>query len=200
MHVLTVLSHPDPASLSHAVAKRFKEGAETSGHTTELADLHAEGFDPRWTMGDLAQNEGLPMPDDVLREQVRIDRCDAICLVFPLFWFGMPAMMKGWLDRVWSFGWAYDQVTIYDASASLQRPRTGLLLVPAGANPEHWEPHGLETAMDTIWQTGTLGFLGITDKRIEFLGGSTGSAERRAGLLERAYQEGVKIGVTIDPA
>ena len=47
MHVLTIVDHPNPASLSHAVAKRFLEGVIEAGHTTELGDLHAEGFDPR---------------------------------------------------------------------------------------------------------------------------------------------------------
>ena len=196
MHVLTVLSHPDPNSFSLAVAKRFMEGAQEAGHTTELADLHAEGFDPRWSLGDLAQNEGLPMPDDVLHEQARIERCDALCLVYPLFWYGMPAMLKGWLDRVWSWGWAYDQVNNHDASASLQKSRTALLLIPAGAAPQVWEELELDHAMDRIWRTGTLGFLGITDKRIEFLNGSTGSLKRRQGLLEKAYEEGLAIGLS----
>ncbi|MEM9277785.1 MAG: NAD(P)H-dependent oxidoreductase [Pseudomonadota bacterium] len=193
MHVLTVLDHPDQTSLSHAVAKRFMEGVQDAGHSAELADLHAEGFDPRWSLADLAQFEDRPMPPDVLAEQARIERCDAFCLVFPLFWYGMPAMMKGWLDRVWSWGWAYNQVMVYDASASLQKPRTGVMLIPAGANPENWEPYGIDTAMNTIWNTGTMGFLGVTDKRIHFLNGSTGSRERRVGLLEKAYQVGRQI-------
>lgn len=193
MHVLTVLDHPDQSSLSHAVARRFMDGVEKAGHSTELADLHAEGFDPRWSLADLAQFEDQSMPDDVLAEQERIDRCDAFCLVFPLFWYGMPATMKGWLDRVWSWNWAYNQVEVYSSSASLQKPRTGVMLVPAGANPKSWGPHGIDTAMEAIWRTGTMGFLGVTDKRIHFLNGSTGSYERRKGLLERAYQVGLEI-------
>ena len=122
MHVLTILDHPSSASFSAAVAHRFMEGAETAGHSVELADLHAEGFDPRWSMADIDRDDSTTTPTDVKGEQERIERADAICLVFPLYWWGMPSMTKGWVDRVWSWGWAYDQLA--DPDKSLQRPRT----------------------------------------------------------------------------
>ena len=192
MHVLTIVDHPNPASLSHAIAKRFMEGVIEAGHTTELGDLHAEGFDPRWSMADIEQDEvGGKTPADILKEQARIDQCDALCLVFPLFWFGMPAMMKGWLERVWSWGWAYDQLD--DFNMSLQKSRKGILIVPSGA--ASFNEHGLdlETAMNTIWRDGTLGFFGMSNCDIHYLNGSTGSYERRVGLLDRAYQCGLSI-------
>lgn len=191
MHVLIVLDHPDPASFSRAAAARFAEGAEASGHEVEWADLHAEGFDPRWTVPDLAQFQDKPMPDDVLAEQARVDRADAICLVFPLFWWGMPAMTKGWIDRVWSWGWAYDEVLNQDHS--LQRPRTGIFLVPAGAAPHNMAEQGYDRALETAWLTGTMGYLGFRRKQLEILHGSMGSAERRAGLLDRAYRIGAEL-------
>lgn len=188
MHVLTVLDHPDPASFSRAAALRFNDGARAAGHTTELADLHAEGFDPRWTMADHAEGDGLPLPADVLAEQARIERADAICLVFPLFWWGMPAMTKGWVDRVWSWNWAYDQTT--DPDISLQRPRTGILLIPAGASPDGMVRDGYAEAIRTQWMRGTFGYMGLSPRRLEFLHGSNGSLVRRKGLLERAWQIG----------
>ncbi len=192
MHVLTVLSHPDPASLSRAVAQRFIAGAEAAGHTTELADLHAEGFDPRWSLPDLAQFDDRPMPADILAEQARVERADAIALVFPLFWWDMPAMLKGWIDRVWSSGWAYDETTI--PGGSLQRDRIGVMLVPAAVSPQSMAERGLEAAMETIWRTGTMGNLGMADLRIHILHGSTGSDERRKGILEQAHRAGLALG------
>jgi len=58
MHVLTILAHPNPNSFSHAVAKRFVEGAQSVGHSVEVADLYAEDFDPILTERDLQQFEG----------------------------------------------------------------------------------------------------------------------------------------------
>jgi NAD(P)H dehydrogenase (quinone) len=95
MLVLTILDHPNPASFSAAVARHFIAGIEAAGHSAELADLHAEGFDPRWSTADVEGDGGAAMPADVLNEQTRIARAGAICLVFPLYWWGMPAMTKG---------------------------------------------------------------------------------------------------------
>lgn len=193
MHILVVISHPDQRSLSHAIAAKFEAGAIKAGHTCEVADLHAEGFDPRWSLEDIEQDTTGIAPKDILSEQARIDRCDVVCMVFPLFWFGMPAMLKGWLERAWSWGWAYDQLV--DHNQSLQRDREAILLVPAGANPDKWPPYRkIEQAMTDIWCTGTLGYFGFKKKTVHYLNGSTGSASRRAALLAKAYQAGLDAG------
>jgi len=191
MHVLTVLDHPDPTSFSHAVARRFNAGAEAAGHSTELADLNAEGFDPRWSMADIEGDNSGQAPPDVRAEQERIARADAIGLVFPLFWWGMPAVMKGWVDRVWSWGWAYDQLE--DPEISLQRARTGVLLVPAGARSDEMEEEGYTQALETAWMRGTFGYFGFARRDLVLLQGSKGSEARRKALLERAYQAGVSL-------
>ena len=190
MHVLTVLDHPDSNSFSHAVAARFTEGLIEAGHTFEIADLHAEGFNPLWSMDDINQTIE-QSPEDVRNEQIRIERCDAVCFVFPLFWFGMPAMTKGWLERVWTWGWAYEQLA--DPNLSLQKDRTAIMLIPAGARSDEIEELGHKAAMENIWCDGTLGYFGFADKRIHFLCGSTGSQKRREGLLEEAYRAGLDI-------
>ena len=191
MHVLTILDHPNRASFSAAVARNFNEGAEAAGHSVELADLHAEGFDPRWSMADIERDDGATTPADILMEQTRIDRADAICFIFPLYWWGMPAMTKGWVDRVWSWGWAYDQLD--DPERSLQRPRTGVLLIPAGARSDEMEGEGYLAALETAWVKGTFGYFGFTQRKLEMLNGSTGSLARRKALLEKAFQTGFAL-------
>ncbi|MEM7378420.1 MAG: NAD(P)H-dependent oxidoreductase [Pseudomonadota bacterium] len=191
MHVLTVLDHPNPTSFSAAVAQRFIDGARAAGHTAELADLHAEGFDPRWSMADVDADGDGSTPADVQREQARIARADAVCLVFPLYWWGMPAMTKGWVDRVWSWGWAYDQLD--DREQSLQRPRTGVLLIPAGARSDEMADAGYRDALETAWIQGTFGYFGFTRRHLELLYGATGSAARRDALLVQAHQCGYTL-------
>ncbi|WP_171207265.1 MULTISPECIES: NAD(P)H-dependent oxidoreductase [unclassified Ruegeria] len=188
MHVLAVLDHPDPNSFTAAAVASFTKGALAAGHSTEIADLHAEGFNPLWSMGDIANDTGSTPPKDIVAEQQRIARADAICLAFPLFWWGMPSMMKGWVDRVWSWGWAYDQLD--DPEQSKQRARTGLLLVPAGARSDEMEAAGYVEALDTIWRKGTFGYFGFSPRRVEFLNGSTGSQPRRQALLDRCFEVG----------
>lgn len=191
MHVLTVIDHPNPQSFSHAVARRFSKGALAAGHTVELADLHAEGFNPVWSMEDIRAEDAASTPSDVKSEQRRIARADAICLVFPLFWWGMPSMTKGWVDRVWTWGWAYDQLD--DPNISLQRPRSGILLVPAGARSDEVAAKGYGAALETAWTNGTFGYFGFSPRKLELLCGSTGSEQRRLDLLDRSYALGVDL-------
>ncbi|MDR7149737.1 putative NADPH-quinone reductase [Hydrogenophaga palleronii] len=111
MHALIVISHSDPQSLTHAIGRSFAEGITASGdHSVEIADIAAEGFDPTFNQADrsayLLQK---PVPSDVLREQARIDRADALVLVYPVNWWSFPGQLKGWIDRVFSNGWAYDE-------------------------------------------------------------------------------------------
>jgi NAD(P)H dehydrogenase (quinone) len=188
MHVLTVLDHPKPNSFSAAVADAFMEGVRAAGHSVELADLHAESFDPRWSLADIEADNGGTVPADVVKEQERIERSDAICLVFPLFWWGMPSMTKGWVDRVWRWGWAYDQLD--DPERSLLRPRPGVLLVPAGARSDEIEREGYRAALETAWIDGTFGYFGLSPRKLELLCGSSGSEARRKALLERSHQIG----------
>lgn len=197
MHVLTVVDHPKSGSFTHAVAERFSAGAQASGSSVEVADLHAEGFDPIFRVADHEQYETEVTPADVVKEQARIERCDVLCLAFPLFWYGMPAMTKGWIDRVWTYGWAYDQVGA--AFPALLRDRVGVLLVPAGANPDGWKQDGLDAAMRQIWGPGTLACFGVRDLRIHFFGGSEGSEQRRGGILRDAFEIGASIGAADAP-
>lgn len=188
MHILTVLDHPNPNSFTAAAVAQFNAGAEAAGHTVEVADLHKEGFDPRWTMADVAEDRDSAGLEDVVREQERILRADAICLAFPLFWWGMPAMIKGWVDRVFMWGWAYDQLG--EAETSLLRARTGLLLVPAGVRSDNPVQQGYVQALDAMWLQGTFGYFGFSPRQMALLYGATGSDARRVALLEECYQLG----------
>ncbi len=184
MHVLTVLDQPTPTCFSAGAAKRFIAGLKSAGHTAELADLHAEDFNPLWSLADIAETAA----DDVAKEQDRIARADAVCLVFPLYWWGMPAKMKGWVDRVWT------PETSANRNGAPQRlskhQHDGLMLVPAGPRSDHMERRGHAPALDTTWMTGAPGYFGALPRRLELLIGSTASAERRDTLLQRCFDIG----------
>jgi len=191
MHVLIVICHPKPDSFSHAIAARFVEGARSVGHSTELADLYAEHFDPVLTERDLLQFEGMPMPDDVLREQARVERADALCLIHPIWWYGPPAMMKGWFDRVWSAGWAYHWQ--HDPEGSLLAARPCTMLIPVGASDEQLNRWGYHNDIDHLWRYGVLGYCGVDPIRIELLTDCAFDSGSHAGHLELAYQAGRAI-------
>ena len=194
MHVLAVFCHPRRDSFSGAVLDRFAQGAREAGHSVEVADLHAEGFDPVFKAGDFIQFEGGAMPPDVLAEQARVERCDALAFVFPIWWYGMPAMFKGWLDRVWSNGWAYHWE--HAPEGSLLNPRPCTFLCPTGASPAMMQRGGYGADLDNLWRRGVLGYCGVKPIRIELLldaAFDTGNGAH-AAHLETAYRAGREIG------
>ncbi|BAV97779.1 NAD(P)H-dependent oxidoreductase [Lysobacter enzymogenes] len=148
MHALIVFAHPDPQSLTHAVATRVGEGARAAGHSVELADLAAEGFDPRYGQADHdAYRELAPHPADVRAEQARIERADALVLVYPVYWWSMPALLKGWVDRVFSNNWAY---ATRDGRVVGQLQRLNVhLLALGGADQPSYIKHAYDVAMKT---------------------------------------------------
>lgn len=148
MHALIVFAHPDPDSLTHAVAARVGEGVRAAGHSAELADLAAEGFDPRYGRADHdAYRELAPHPADVRAEQARIERADALVLVYPVYWWSMPALLKGWVDRVFSNNWAY-ATRDGRVAGQLQRLRVHLLSL-GGADERSYLKHAYDVAMKT---------------------------------------------------
>lgn len=162
MHALIVTAHPDPDSLSHAIAARVGEGVSQSGpgNSYEIADLAAEGFDPRFTTADLAVHRThAPPPADVAAEQARIDRADALVLVYPVYWWSMPGLLKGWIDRVFANGWAYDESPDTRLVKKLHHLRVHLVAI-AGADMRTYARHGYFGAMKTQIDHGIFDYCG----------------------------------------
>ncbi|VFR43221.1 NAD(P)H oxidoreductase YRKL @ Putative NADPH-quinone reductase (modulator of drug activity B) @ Flavodoxin 2 [plant metagenome] len=162
MHTLIVVAHPNPSSLTHAIARRVAQGitASNAGHTTEIADLAAEGFDPRFSLADQALflKQAAP-PADVAAEHARIDRADTLVLVYPIYWWSFPALLKGWIDRVFSPGWAYEDNDDGKVVKKLQRLRVHLVAV-GGADEGTFTRHGYAPAMKTQIDHGIFDYCG----------------------------------------
>ena len=107
-NVLVITSNPEPSSMTNATGEAFAEGAGAQGARTELIDLYGIGFDPVYTAADRAHYLGRgPMPEDVAALQARLAEADVIAIVFPVYWYTMPAMVKGLFDRVICRDFAY---------------------------------------------------------------------------------------------
>ncbi|TBV01820.1 NAD(P)H-dependent oxidoreductase [Phytopseudomonas dryadis] len=162
MHALVVVAHHDPRSLTHSIAARLAEGVALGepGHSVELADIAAEGFDPRFGLADHAVHRGeAPPPADVAAEQARIERADALVLVYPVYWWSMPALLKGWIDRVFSNGWAFD----FSPQAALVKKLGHLqvhLLGVGGADAGTYARHGYGHAMQVQIEHGIFDYCG----------------------------------------
>jgi NAD(P)H dehydrogenase (quinone) len=162
MHALIVIAHPVSRSLSHSVAAHIAEGVSLSdpGNSFEIADLAAEAFDPRFTAADVAVHlKEAPPPADVVAEQARIDRADALVLVYPVYWWSMPALLKGWIDRVFANGWAYDYSPDAGVAKRLCHLRVHLVAV-GGADLRTYARHGYFGAMKTQIDHGIFDYCG----------------------------------------
>ncbi len=161
MRALIVVSHPNPQSLTHAVAQRTADAFRSGGekHTVEIADLEAEGFDPRFTSDDHAVHlKGNKAPPDVEIEQQRIERADTLIIVYPVYWWSMPAILKGWIDRVFTRGWAYEDGPKGVIGKLNHLPVHTLAL--GGASQSTYERHGYVSAMKTQIDHGIFGYCG----------------------------------------
>ena len=111
MRVLVVYCHPSSDSFTYRVKEAFCKALERNGHQYTVSDLYAEGFSPAMSEDEYLR-EGYyqcdtPVQEDVLREQKRINEADAIVFIYPVFWTSSPAMLEGWFQRVWTYGFAY---------------------------------------------------------------------------------------------
>jgi putative NADPH-quinone reductase len=102
MQVLVVLAHPNGDSFNHAIAARACDALRAAGHTPTLVDLYAIGFTAAMSADERrAYHEDTPILDPLVREHAAlVRRSDAIVFVYPTWWSGLPAILKGWLERV----------------------------------------------------------------------------------------------------
>lgn len=112
MKCLIVSAHPLSNSLCKQLSVLVENRLKQMGHQVMLEDLYAEQFDPVLTVQERASYYADNYDYSKLTEQVnRLQQAEAIVVLFPTWWFGFPAILKGWFDRVWGPGIAYDHAS-----------------------------------------------------------------------------------------
>lgn len=130
MRAHIVLAHPEPKSFNGHLAGISERVLGRAGYTTTLSDLYAMDFDPREGAHHYAARDNAEvfhtqseqrfnadndtMPPEVSAEVGNLLASDLLVVHFPLWWFGMPAILKGWIDRVFVYGRMYRSVMRYD--------------------------------------------------------------------------------------
>jgi NAD(P)H dehydrogenase (quinone) len=172
MHILLVHAHPEARSLNGALTRFIVGRLERQHHRVEVSDLYAmrwnavldradrldidpeQRFDPSLDSRE-AYARGTQSPD-IAREQDKLRRADAVILQFPLWWFSMPAILKGWVERVYAYGFAYGVGEHSDArwgdryGEGSMAGKRAMLVVTAGGWESHYGPRGINGPIDDI--------------------------------------------------
>lgn len=172
MKILLVFAHPEPHSLAASLRDAAIAELEAAGHEVQVSDLYAMRWKAQVDRSDfplLAPEERLKvagasgeafaaaaLTDDVKAEQNKLLWADALILQFPLWWYSMPAILKGWVDRVYAYGFAYG---VGEHSDKHWGDRFGegkfagkraMLIVTAGGWEEHYSPRGINGPIDDL--------------------------------------------------
>ncbi|WP_067177221.1 NAD(P)H oxidoreductase [Microtetraspora niveoalba] len=185
-HALIVLAHPRPDSLTAQLAHHVRDRLGQAGFSVDVLDLHAEGFDPRMQPvdePDWADRDKVYSPE-VQAHFRRLDSAGMIVVVFPVWWFGLPAVLKGWVDRVWNYGLAYGR-----AESRLHGKRM-LWLGLVSYTQEQFAERGWDEPVARLLREGISEFCGITHASAHFIYDSLNAGEAAftsADLALRAF-------------
>jgi NAD(P)H dehydrogenase (quinone) len=170
MNVLWIFAHPEPRSLSGTLRADGERELREQGHEVCVSDLYAMGWNPVVDREDFAAAEGErllvaaaserahrggTLSADIRAEQDKLRWADAVVLQFPIWWNGMPAILKGWFDRVFVKGFAYgvrhpDTGRIRRYGDGLMRGKRALVLVTVGAPEPSLGPRGVHGDIDHL--------------------------------------------------
>ncbi len=145
-NILIVHAHHEPKSFTSALARAAAETLTEQGHKVDFSDLYPMKFDPvsdrrnfttvrdpnffKQQQEELYAAEHLGFAPEIEVEMQKLERCDLLVFSFPLWWFGLPAILKGWVDRVFAYGRIYARGRWYDKG--LGRGKRAMVLITTG--------------------------------------------------------------------
>jgi len=159
MKYLVLYAHPNPKSFNNAIKEEVLAKLNKENKSYDVRDLYALNWNPVLKGSDfIAFKEGHPTPD-IKTEQDYINAADIIILIHPIWWFGMPAILKGYIDRVFSYGFAYE--TGKDGIKGLLTGKKVVILNTTGGSETEYNQHGFKEAVKKIFQNGVFNFCGL---------------------------------------
>lgn len=162
MKILAVLAHPNRNSFTGALLDEFTSAVQSVGHSIEIADLYAEGFDPCFSSEDLATYGGQAgTSPEVIAEQNRLIAADAVTFFFPVWWWSMPAILKGWIDRVFINGFAFTYEG--EKTVGLLKHEKVAMFCPGACDQGLFRRYGYHAAFQRQIDAGIFGYCGISN-------------------------------------
>jgi putative NADPH-quinone reductase len=160
MKTLIVYAHPYEGSFNHFVLGRVKDLLASAGKETDLIDLNKDGFDPVMHGEDLRLFSKGDYHDRLAADySARLLSSDELVLIFPVWWYGVPAIMKGFFDKVFLKGRVYDEVD-HKLTGLLKIKRATILTT---GSLDKAALSSLGDPIGNVLARGTLGLVGIKD-------------------------------------
>jgi NAD(P)H dehydrogenase (quinone) len=183
MKILVVLGHPRPGSYNHALAGAVCETLRQNAHDIVFHDLYAENFPPLLTPAEIPHNAAL---DPVIaRHCAELAAAEGIVIIHPN-WSGQPpAILKGWIDRVFRSGVAYRYIEEGGSAWPVGLLKAGAaVVINTSDTPAAVEKEVFGDPLDTIWRNCVLGFAGVKNVHRQSFGPIiTSAAEQRRQWL-----------------
>jgi len=195
MRVLVILAHPSHNSLTYEMMEQFLLGLREGGHEFELNDLYKEGFqtdisEAQYVRDGHYQNTQ-PLPPDVVEEQIKLEKCHAVVFFYPVFWSDAPAKLKGWFDRVWTFGFAYGSDHVKPAMKKLKK---ALIICSAGTPNKVLDKSGMAEAMKKVMLDDRIADRAHTKEMLFFGGTSRSNGDIREKNRDEYLQKCFALG------
>jgi NAD(P)H dehydrogenase (quinone) len=189
MRHLVIYSHPNPKSFNHAIKETYVQALRESGQEVRVRDLYALNFDPVLKGSELAGFKEARVPEDIRTEQEHVRWAQVITFICPVWWGGPTANLRGYLDRVFSLGFAYDE-----ASKGLLGDKKVLTIHTLAAPLKVYEDTGLIAAMNKLYDEIVFKFASLQVVGHKYFGSvSTSGAEERQKMLLEVRELGCKI-------
>ncbi|HTX72474.1 MAG TPA: NAD(P)H-dependent oxidoreductase [Rectinemataceae bacterium] len=153
MRILELLCNPRPASFNHALAARIRSRLGEAGHEVLFHDLCEEGFDPVMSAEELGR--GISLDPVVQRYYRELSEAEGLILLHPDWWGGPPAVLKGWIDRVFRQGIVYD-LAGEDFTRKAMSPLLGGMPSLVLCTTDDAEPEAA-LHLERLWSTRVLG-------------------------------------------
>jgi len=165
VEALVVLCHPEGRSFNHSVAERVCAALAAAGHRVRFHDLYAERFDPVLAVSELRR--GYSLEPDVQAHSGELEASAGLVLVHPEWWGGPPAVLKGWVDRVFRPGLAYE----LEGEEFMSKHRRGLFAgkrAQVFATTEATEMEG-SAALELFWREAVFAYCGLAANEVHIL-------------------------------
>jgi NAD(P)H dehydrogenase (quinone) len=159
MKHLILYAHPNPASFAHAILETLQNAYSQAGHDVVIRDLYALNFDPVLISRDFEVTRAGTVPADIATEQAHVAWADAITVIYPVWWGGFPAILKGWVDRVLLYGFAFRYGE--NGVEGLLKGKRVILVANHGNPYDFYAQSGMHAAMKQIADAGIFGFCGM---------------------------------------